>query len=371
MYCAGGGVVRDGAGSTRWGVGVGRPGSSGSGVACVAALDEDGDDDDGALGDLLDVRLEVVEREDVVDRGEDQHAEHGADDRAAPAAEQGAADDRGGDRVEFVQVAVGALARAHQDDEQEGRDAAAQSGEQVQVEALAADVDPGEAGRLGVGADRDAAPPEGGAVQQEPADDHDGEEDDDERRDAEHVVLAAPEVEHGLHGDDLRLAVGDLEREPACRGEHRERRDERDEPPVRDEDPVDEPAGEPDEERGEQDAPESVLLRRDGRRPHRGEGDDRADREVDAAGDDDEGDTDHDDPDDRGLGQDQLEVRGRDELVRLGDRADEGERREDTDEGERAPVPADQALGGDGLRGRLRGRLGRCGGGSRSVFARG
>ena len=46
--------------------------------------------------------VEVVEGEDVGERGEDQHAEDGADDRAATAAEQRAADDDGRDRVELV-----------------------------------------------------------------------------------------------------------------------------------------------------------------------------------------------------------------------------------------------------------------------------
>lgn len=90
--------------------GAGALGRSGFPAAHGAALDEDGGDDDGALGDLLDIALEVVESEDVGDRGEDQDAEYGSDDGAPAAAEQGPADDRGGDGVELVQVAVGVLA---------------------------------------------------------------------------------------------------------------------------------------------------------------------------------------------------------------------------------------------------------------------
>ena len=47
---------------------------------------------------------QVVQGEDVGERGEDQHAEDGADDRAAAAGEQGAADDDRGDRVELVEL---------------------------------------------------------------------------------------------------------------------------------------------------------------------------------------------------------------------------------------------------------------------------
>lgn len=62
-------------------------------------------------------------------------------DRAAAAAEEGAADDGRGDGVELVQVAVGVLAGAYQHDQQEGGDAAAQPGQEVEEQSLAPDVD--------------------------------------------------------------------------------------------------------------------------------------------------------------------------------------------------------------------------------------
>src|SRR5690606_21654991 len=131
--------------------------------------------------------LQVVQGEDVGDGGEDQDAEDGADDGAAAPGEQGAADDRGGDGVEFVEVAVGVLTGAGQDDQQEGRDAAAQPGQQVEIEPLAADVDARQPGGLRVAADGDGAAAEGGPVQQQPADDGDHAEHQHQRRDAEHI----------------------------------------------------------------------------------------------------------------------------------------------------------------------------------------
>src|SRR6478609_3929692 len=163
--------------------------------ACGTALDQHGGDDDRALGDLLDVALQVVQGEDVGDRGEDQDAEHGTEDVAPAAGQQRSADDRGGDGVEFVEVAVGVLAGAGEGHQQEGGDAAAQPGQQVEVEPLAADVDAGQPGGLGVAADGDGAAAEGGPVQDQPADDGDGREDQHQRRYAEHVRVALGEVE--------------------------------------------------------------------------------------------------------------------------------------------------------------------------------
>lgn len=89
-------------------------------------------------------------------------------------------------------------------------------------------------------------------------------------------------------------------------------------------------------------AGEAVLLGGDGGGPHRGEGDDRADRQVDAAGDDDEGHADGDDADDGRLGEDQLEVAGVQELVRLGEAADQDQYGEHAEQGQGAHVGAEQ-----------------------------
>ena len=67
-----------------------------------ALLQQHRDHDDDALRDRLHRRGQVVLHEHVRQRREDQHAEDGAGDRAAPADEQRAADDDRGDRVELV-----------------------------------------------------------------------------------------------------------------------------------------------------------------------------------------------------------------------------------------------------------------------------
>ncbi len=102
--------------------------------------------------------------------------------RAPAAGQQGAADDRGGDGVELVEVAVGVLGRSRPGtiSRKAARDAAAQAGQQVEVEPLAADVDTGEAAAS-------ALPPTAMQVRRwsaehQPADDSDGREHQDQRR---------------------------------------------------------------------------------------------------------------------------------------------------------------------------------------------
>ena len=63
-------------------------------------LEQHGGDDDGALGHGLGGGVEVIQREHVRQRREDEDTEHGADDGAAATAQEGAADDDGGDGVE-------------------------------------------------------------------------------------------------------------------------------------------------------------------------------------------------------------------------------------------------------------------------------
>src|SRR6185436_10211546 len=65
-------------------------------------LQQHGADDDGALDDELVLLLEVVDDEQVRDALEHEDTEDRADDGAAAAGQCGAADDAGGDRVEFV-----------------------------------------------------------------------------------------------------------------------------------------------------------------------------------------------------------------------------------------------------------------------------
>lgn len=165
-------------------------------------------------------------------------------------------------------------------------------------------------------------------------------EDEDQRGDAQDVAVGQAEVQDGPDGDDLGLAVGDLQGQSAGRGEHGQRRDERDQAAVGDQEPVDETGGEADDHRGEQDAREAVLLGGEGGRPDRGQGDHRADRQIDAAADDDERDADGDDPDHGGLRQDQLEVPGVQERLRFGEAADGDQDGEDTEQRQVADIGA-------------------------------
>ena len=115
-----------------------------------------------------------------------------------------------------------------------------------------------------------------------------------------------------------------------------------------------------------QDAREAVLLGGHRGRPHRGEGDDRADRQVDAAAGDDEGHADGDDADDGRLGEDELEVAGVQELVGLGDAADDDQDGEHAEQGEVADVGAQAECAQAARRCRRGGRGGRCPGSASS-----
>ncbi len=94
-----------------------------------AALEQHGGDDDQALGDVLDLGRQVVEDEQVGDRGEHEHAEDRADQRAAAAGQQGPADDHRGDGVELVERAVRARPGRGQRRDHDRRDAAAEPGD--------------------------------------------------------------------------------------------------------------------------------------------------------------------------------------------------------------------------------------------------
>src|SRR4051794_10476526 len=161
-----------------------RPGSGG-GRAPGAGLDQHRDDDDRALGDVLDLDGEVVQHEQVGDHGEHQDAEDRADQGPATAGEQGAADDHGGDRVELVERAVGARARRGERGDHDRGDAAAEARHHVEQDGVPPHVHTGQPRGLGVATDRERPAAEGGAVEHDPADGDDHGEDVDEQRDAE------------------------------------------------------------------------------------------------------------------------------------------------------------------------------------------
>jgi hypothetical protein len=78
-----------------------------SGLVCgsffrVHLIQGHGGEDDEAFDDLLPERRDLHQDEAVVQHTNDEAAEDGAEHGAAPAAERGAADDDGGDGIEFV-----------------------------------------------------------------------------------------------------------------------------------------------------------------------------------------------------------------------------------------------------------------------------
>src|SRR4051812_36714202 len=304
-------------------------------------LDEDGDHDDHALGDLLGGGREVVQREDVVDGGEDEDAQYGADEGAAAAGEERAADDHGGDGVEFVQVAVGGGAAAGQHDQHEAGHTAAQPGQDVQQERVQPYVEAGEPGGLRVAADRERPAPERRAVQHDPAHRDDEREHDDQRRNpAEQERVLVAEVHQRLVVGVQRLGVTgrDVDRQAPRAGEHRDGHDERDDPAVRDDQAVDQAAADAHRESAEDHSAGAVQLGGLRRRPDRRERHDRAHRQVDPAADDDEGHADGDHAADRGQGEDDDGVVVGEELRRLGQRAGEDEDEEHAEQAEVAQL---------------------------------
>ena len=130
--------------------------------------------------------------------------------------------------------------------------------------------------------------------------------------------------------DDERAPLGEDLGEPAGGDQHRKGGHERDDIAVGDHDAVDQARTEPDRER-DHDHHDPVRLvgevldRRQGRHD-RGETQDRADRQVDAARDDDQGHADADDTDDRCLAEDHQRVAEGGEALTGGDGAHDHER---------------------------------------------
>ena len=135
-----------------------------------ALLQQHRDHDDRALHDGLNRCRQVVLREDIDQRREDQHAEHGAHDGSASADEQGATDDDRGDGIELVQGSVGRGADAGAAEHHDAGDPGGEPGEHVEHHGVPLDLQAGKAGRLEVAAECHRPPPEGRAREQEPGD---------------------------------------------------------------------------------------------------------------------------------------------------------------------------------------------------------
>src|SRR5712691_978628 len=77
-----------------------------AGVA-AALLDDDREDEQGALGDVLPERVDVEDGQPVLEHAEQDHREHGARDGALAAAQCGAAERGGGDGLQLQALAAG------------------------------------------------------------------------------------------------------------------------------------------------------------------------------------------------------------------------------------------------------------------------
>src|SRR5690606_12286058 len=192
--------------------------------------------------------------------------------------------------------------------------------------------------------------------------DHEG-QDDDEQGDTEDP-RGGDGIDLGVRRD-LRLLAGDLRSQATRRHEHGEGGDEGNQPPIGDQDAVDESHGHADGDRGEDHAAGTVALSLQCGRPYAGEGHDGAHRQVDAAADDDEGHANGDHADRGSLHEDSEDIAadpgGVAVEVRAGDRADEQQHDQHADEREVAPdrlrrliaPPALSARASDLLRGDL------------------
>src|SRR5690625_2267646 len=131
--------------------------------------------DDGALPELIDAQR----RQGVVDNGQQQRAQRGAEDRAASAEYRHSADDDGGHDVQFHAVTRRGIHRAVPRGVKHTADAGENAGDDVGGHQPAGCGNAGECGRLGAGAEGVQVP--AGAVLGEVDPHDDGHCDGDER----------------------------------------------------------------------------------------------------------------------------------------------------------------------------------------------
>ncbi len=243
---------------------AGRQAQIGEKVGGVALLDEHGADDDQALQHELKVRIDVVELQDVGQQAEDQHAAEGAGQAAAAAHQAGAADDDGGDGVEFQPGAGVRLALAVLRHIEHRRDAGEQAGDRVGDDLHAAGVDAGQPRRLLVAADRVDIAAERREAQHRAVDDdrrdeeQAGHRDDAEHQRAQHVELGDG-VGAGIDGQHRVVLAGGEPGDAERRHHHGERHDEGLQPAGDDDEAVDRAEAQADAGRDEQHAEHAEL----------------------------------------------------------------------------------------------------------------
>src|SRR5580704_5553603 len=173
-------------------------------VALTKFVEDDGEQDDGAEQHLLQIRIDVEQVHRVVEHADQQRAEEGPDNAAAPARQAGAPDDDCSDRLEQL-IAGSGLRRARREERhiEESNDRRTGAADHVDRRLHARDVDTREPRRLFVAADRKDVAPE-----TRPVKEHGGGNDDDQHPDHRHRY--AREMQRSRHTTQERADTGVL-----------------------------------------------------------------------------------------------------------------------------------------------------------------
>src|SRR5580658_3896466 len=309
----GSGRDRDGRGGVAGGRRRRRTG--GRRVDAVVPVQRDGDEDDQAGDRRLPVRRDAELVKAVGDHSQEQGRGEYVRCPPDPAGQRDARHDADGDRLQRPVgggrgLADGGLAEQHQASgcREEPAD---DEGEHLH----AVDWDAGQVACLGVAAHAVDVVAVAGPGKNCPYESHAAEEDNERHRDSLPPVTRERGEERGV--SRLGLRGGGHVQQPGHDARHREGRDERVEPDLRDEQPVDRPGYQPDGEPGQDGQGRAVTLG-DPCGGGRGRGADCADGQVEAAHDHHHGHPAGDDADDRVLLEYVLQVdrlpegRGRD-----------------------------------------------------------
>ncbi|ABB10162.1 hypothetical protein Bcep18194_B0045 [Burkholderia lata] len=266
---------------------------------------------------ILVKRRHVQQAHRILDRAHDQHADQHAGDRRDAARQRYAAEHARGDHAEFEPDRRLRVAEAHPRREHHAREARHEPLQHEHGDLDAHHRQPREQRGLAVAADGQHVLAEHRLAQQEAEHDEADDVAPDRIRDAE--KRPAAEIEEALLGDHHRVAVRRDERESAHDFHHRERDDQRVDPPARDQHAVDEPDRTA-REHAARDAEHDAVRRGDQRRRDDArERDDRRDRQVDLAEREHEHHRHRDRADQRDRQQQALDVARREE-VRHGQR---------------------------------------------------
>ena len=268
-------------------------------------IHEDGEKEDAAEDDVLPKSREAEEVDSDREDADEKDADEGANDCALPPEEACAADDDGGDDLEFPFVAGLGIAGAEGGGLDDSGKAAEGTGDGIDEEFDFLDVDAGEAGGFFISPDGVDLSAEDGPREKHMKEDDSGEHDDAAEGDsgkpfqAEKSFSQDAATEEGeslvFDGDFDRFLAADDEGKTAADEHHGQCGDERRDAEAGDDKTGDASAGKSDEDAGEDGDDEGEIegeSRADGE-SHGAEdasdADEGADGEVNSGGDDDRG----------------------------------------------------------------------------------